>query len=62
VFTALHENICNIKLDNEFFESVEKFIFQALEALSIAHWAHYSANISRQVMESVGASEIMDGG
>jgi hypothetical protein len=62
IFTTLHENICNIKLDNELFESVEKFIFQGLEALAVAHGAHYSANIPRRVVESVDASEIMDGG
>jgi hypothetical protein len=51
VFTTWHEKICNIKLDNEFFESVAEFIFQALEALAIAQCIHYSPNISRQVME-----------
>jgi hypothetical protein len=27
---------CDMKLDNEFFESVAKFIFQALEAIAVA--------------------------
>jgi len=33
-----------------------------LEAIAIAQWAQYSPNIPRQVTESVGASDVMDGG
>jgi len=33
-----------------------------LEVIAIAQWAQYIPNIPRQVRESVGPSEVMDGG
>jgi len=37
-------------------------IFKSLETIAISQWAQYSPNIPRQVTESVGASDVMDGG
>jgi hypothetical protein len=37
-------------------------MFHSLVAISIAQWGQYSPNNPRQIMELVGASEVMDGG